>query len=192
LCGLKSPMNNLLGKLLLTGTIALAAVALPRLRAQPAGAPGTALYISVETDDPLAFDRFRYGQATRQVNEDLIIPTLRAQAPAMAAAAHWTGPLVVLADNASAPAGEPILRLTWSDNNVKVFAEYLPHSGAKAAFLGIVSRDSLAYHPTPDAALNRVLSATSPGGKHDEAVRANTEMELYLALQLVANHLAGK
>jgi hypothetical protein len=186
-------MKNLLGQLLYSGTIALAAVAVPHLRAaQPVALPGAALYVSIDTDDPLAFDRFRYGRDSGKVNEDLIVPTLRARAPAMAEAAHWTAPIVVLAENAKAPAGEPVLRLTWSDGNAKVFAEYLPTAGAKPYFLGVVSRDSLAYHPTPDLALNRVLSATSEEAKHDESVRANTEMELYLALGLVEQHVAGK
>jgi hypothetical protein len=193
LCGVFSPMKNLLGKLLFAGTIALAAGAVPHVRAaQPAALPGDALYVIIGTDDPLAFDRYRYGRDSGKVNQDLIVPTLRNQASAMAAAAHWAAPVVVLNENASPPAGEPVLRLTWGDGNAKVFAEYLPTAAAKAHFLGIVSRDSLAYHPTPDAALNRVLSATSEEAKHDEAIRANTEMELYLALQLVEEHLGHK
>src|ERR1700722_17846922 len=116
-------MKNLLGKLLLAGAIALTAVAVPHVRAaQPAAAPGNALYVTIGTDDPLAFDRFRYGRDAGKVNQDLIVPTLRAQAPAMAAAARWTTiPIVVLNENASPPAGEPVLRLTWSDGNMKVF-----------------------------------------------------------------------
>jgi len=186
-------MKNLLGKLLLAGTIALAAGAVPHVRAaQPAAAPGDALYVTIGTDDPLAFDRFRYGRDAGKVNQDLIVPTLRNQAPVMAAAARWTTPIVVLNENTSPPAGEPVLRLTWSDGNAKVFAEYLPTSSSHAHFLGVVSRDSLSYHPTPNEALNRVLSATSEEARHDEAVRANTEMELYLALQLVEEHLGHK
>ncbi len=87
--------------------------------------------------------------------------------------------------------GQPVLHLTWGDGG-KVFAEYSAPSAKKAYFLGIVSKDSLSYHPNPDAALNRVLSATSEGAKHDEAVRVNTEMQLYLALGLVKQHLAGR
>lgn len=184
-------MNNLLGTWLLAGTTALAAVSVPHLRAASASLPGAALYVTIGTDDPLAFDRFRFGHDTPKVNEDLIVPTLRAQAPAMAAAAHWTSPIVVLAEDATAPAGQPILHLTWGDGG-KVFAEYSDQTTRKPYFLGIVSKDSLSYHPTPDAALNRVLSATSEGARHDEVVRVNTEMQLYLALGLVEQHLARK
>ena len=177
---------------MLAGTLALAASALPAMRAaQPANLPGSALYVTIGTDDPLGFDRFRFGHDTPKVNEDLIVPTLRAKAPAMAAAAHWTAPLVVLAEDATPPAGQPVLHLTWGDGG-KVFAEYSAPSAKKPYFLGVVSKDSLSYHPTPDAALNRVLSATSEGAKHDEVVRVNTEMQLFLALGLVEQHLAGR
>ncbi len=184
-------MKTLLGKLLVTGTIALAAVAVPHLRAaQPVAAPGDALYVTIDTDDPLAFDRFRFADDGKTKNEDLIVPTLRARGPAMAEAAHWPTPLVALNEDASPPPNEPVLRLTWS--NGRVFAEYLEKKGAKPFFLGVVNRDSLAYHPTPDAALNKIMSATSGGAKHDETIRANTEMQLYLALDLLEKHLAGK
>ena len=109
----------------------------------------------------------------------------------MAAAAHWTAPIVVLAEDAKPPAGQPVLHLTWADGG-KVYAEYSATGAGKPYFLGIVSKDSLAYHPTPDAALNRVLSATSEEAKHDEAIRVNTEMQLYLALGLIEKHVGGK
>ena len=185
-------MKTFLRQLLLSGAVALMASAGPLLRAAPpVSGNGEALYVTIGTDDPLAFDRFRYGFATPKVNEDLIIPTLRAKAPDMAQAAHWSAPIVVLNEDTRPPAGQPVLRLTWSDGG-RVYAEYLATPAAKAVELGVVSRDSLAYHPTPDAALNRVLSATSEEARHDEAVRANTEMELYLALQLVEEHLGHK
>jgi hypothetical protein len=185
-------MKRFLGQWLLSGTVALAAIAAPRALAAPVAAPpGDTLYLAVGTDDPLAFDRLRYGRDSGQVNEDLIIPTLRARAAAMARAAGLEVPIVTLDEDARPPAGEPVLRLTWGLGG-KVFAEYLATAGARPVFLGVVSRDSLAYHPTPAAALNRVLSAPSGEARRDESVRANTEMQLYLALGLVRQHLAGR
>lgn len=184
-------MKNLLEKMLASGTIALAAIAVPHLRAAPPAAlPGDALYVTIDTDDPLAFDRFRYADDGKTKNEDLIVPALRHRAAELAAAARWTTPLVVLNEDTSPPPGEPVLRLTWS--NGRVFAEYLKAKGAKPFFLGVVNRDSLSYHPDANGALNRILSATSAGGKRDEAIRANTEMQLYLALDLLREHVAGK
>jgi hypothetical protein len=184
-------MKNLLGKMLQAGTIALAAIAVPHLRAAPVAAvPGDALYVAIDTDDPLAFDRFRYADDGRTRNEDLIVPTLRNRGPSMAEAAHWPTPIVALNEDASPPPDEPVLRLTWS--NGRVFAEFLAKKGAKPFFLGVVNRDSLSYHPHPDEALNRIMSATSGGAKHDETIRANTEMQLYLALDLLERHLVRK
>jgi hypothetical protein len=176
--------------------LASAALALPRIAAAPA-ATGDTLYVTVDSDDPIAFKLFRYGYND---GKDLIIDTLRAKAGDMAQAAHWSGPIVVLDENTPPPAGAHVLRLNWDDSggsaagvqtlgggrserDFTVSAEYLPNPDAKPRYLGVVSRESLAFHPTPDLVYTRIRSAPNDFARRDETVRAKTELNLFLALQ---------
>lgn len=185
--------------------IAGAALTLPRLAADTPAAPTAsgAIYITISYDDPIAFEHFRYGFND---GKDLILETLRAKAAEMAQAAHWTAPIVVLDDKTPPPAGAPVLRLSWDDSgapyagaqtlspsadrNFTVSAEYLPNKDAKPYYLGVVSRESLAFHPTPDLVYTRIRSAPNQFARRDETIKADTELNLYLALQRIEKHLS--
>jgi hypothetical protein len=182
-------MKKFFGNSLVLGAIACAALAIPHLAAAPAAAPaaGSSLYVTISYDDPIAFEHFRYGFND---GKDIIIGTLRAKAAEMAQAAHWTMPIVVLDENTAPPAGAPVLRLTW-DNQLAVEAEYLPNKDAKATYLGVVSREPLAFHPTPDLVITRIRSAPNAFARRDETVKANTELNLYLALQRIEEHVGS-
>ncbi len=180
-------MKTFLHKFLLSGAVALAAVAIPQLRAaSSAAATGDKLYVTIDYDDPIAFERFRYGFND---GKDLILGTLRAKAAEMAQAAHWATQVVVLDEKTQPPEGAPVLRLTWSHD--AVLAEYLPNKDAKAYYLGVVNRTSLAFHPTPAAVITRINSAPNSLARRDERIRADTELNLYLALGLVEKHLSA-
>jgi len=196
-------MKKLFGHPLLWGAIVCAGLILPRLSAAPAAAPDRSgpLYITIAYDDPIAFEHFRYGFND---GKDLILGTLRAKAAEMAQAAHWTAPIVVLDDKTPPPAGAPVLRLSWDDSgapfagaqtlnpsadrNFTVSAEYLPNKDAKATYLGVVSRESLAFHPNPDEVYTRIRSAPNNFARRDETIKADTELNLFLALQRIEKH----
>jgi hypothetical protein len=196
-------MKKLLGHPLLWSAIACAALVLPRLTAATPPAPGP-IYVTISYDDPIAFEHFRYGFND---GKDLILGTLRTKAAEMAHAAHFTAPIVVLDDKTPPPAGAPVLRLSWDDSgapyagaqtlspsadrNFTVSAEYLPDKDAKASYLGVVSRESLAFHPTPDLVYTRIRSAPNDFVRRDETIKADTELNLFLALQRAEKHLGS-
>jgi hypothetical protein len=187
-------MKNILRYPLFLGALAVAVLALPRLSAatplpDAPAVPG-ALYVTIAYDDPIAFEHFRYGFND---GKDLILGTLQAKATAMAQAAHWTAPIVVLDEKVQPPPGAPVLRLSWDDggNAFTVSAEYLPNRDAKADYLGVVSRESLAFHPTPDLVYTRIAQAPNQFARRDETIRADTELNLFLSLQRIEKHLGS-
>jgi hypothetical protein len=193
-------MKSSLGRFLLWAVLACAIPGVPRAAAAPQ--PAGPLYITIAYDDPIAFEHFRYGFND---GKDLILGTLRNKADEMARYAHWDIPIVVLDDKVQPPPGAPVLRLSWDDSGAPyagaqtlspsadrhftVSAEYLPDREAKAHYLGVVSRESLAFHPTPDAVYTRIRSAPNEFARRDETIRANTELSLFLALQRVKKQL---
>jgi hypothetical protein len=187
-------MKKILRYPLVLGALAVA-LALPRLSAATLRLPDApavpgALYITIAYDDPIAFEHFRYGFND---GKDLILGTLQAKAGEMAHAAHWTAPIVVLDEKAQPPPGAPVLRLSWDDggNTFTVSAEYLPNRDAKADYLGVVSRESLAFHPTPDLVYTRIAAAPNQFARRDETIRADTELNLFLSLQRIEKHLGS-
>lgn len=158
----------------------------PALRAG-AGAPasGGKLYVTIETFDPIKFNDYRHG---RKQPGDLVLSTLKGTATASANLAGLNDEVVVLDEDVKAPEGAPVLRLTWTDGRRTVTAD-LTENG-KNHFLGLVSRKTMLDHPEHKRLLRTVTSALLPEDRNDATVQVQTEINLYFALKLTANHRA--
>jgi hypothetical protein len=169
---------------LLLGMLALAAPAVSPVRADGL-VPGEKLYVKVVFDNPIFEEHYRYGYND---GKDIVLGTLRDRAETDAKKAGWPTPIVVLDDKTPPPADEPVLRITWT-NPGDVVAEYLPNKDAKAYYLGVLSRRSLAFGPDPNGALNRIASAPNDLAKRDQQVKENVDNYLYTALGYTEKHL---
>ena len=73
-----------------------------------------------------------------------------------------------------------MLRLTWTEDAVT--AELLVRTGTKPVYLGVVSRSPLSEHPDYKAMRQEIDQSGSSDRQHDAALRAQTRLQLYLAL----------
>jgi hypothetical protein len=150
--------------------------------AEVASAPaGDKLYVNIEYYDPIRFDHMRYARST---GDELILATLKDSAAAQARFAGYAGEIAVLDEHAKAPAGAPVLTLTWNDGAVA--ADFAHHGQSK--FLGIVNREPLSYHPDFRNMQRSIDSAGLADARRDAAVRAGVQMDLYLALHYLVHY----
>lgn len=180
--------------------VALAAVScsnqpIPGANGRP---PGDKLYVTIAYDDPIFFEHFRYAYDV--TGKDIVLGTLRDKAAFDASKAGWPTPIVVLDEKTPPPPDEPILRLTWiketsgmnlaaDSTNGTVTAEYLPNRNAKPYYLGVVSRQSLAFGPDPNGAIESIQTAPNDLARRDARVEAQIEMYLYEGLQMLEQRL---
>lgn len=176
-------MNILRPALLLALLVLLFAPALRANAATPAS--GGRLYVTIETFDPIKFNDYRHG---RKQPGDLILGTLKGTAADSARLAGMDDEVVVLDEDAKAPEGAPVLRLTWTDGRRTVTAD-LTENG-KNHYLGVVSRKPMLDHPEHQRLLRTVTSALLPEDRNDATVQVQTEMNLYFALKLTADRRA--
>ena len=104
------------------------------------------------------------------------------QPKAAAKAAHWDGPVTVLDYGTPAPAGAQILLLTWDRGMASLV------QGTNKAYLGVVIYRPLAFHPDHERIIRQIAPSTRPEEHYDSLLRAHTEMRLFVALQLAAEH----
>lgn len=145
------------------------------------------LYVTIDALEPM---EFRHQRRALADGSELILTTLRDSAAAQARFAHYDGEVVVLDEKAKPPASTQVLRLTWTADAVA--AELLPVSGGKAINLGIVSGLPLAQHPDYDRMYAEVSRQTLKDARRDALMRAETQMNLYLALQRAGRVLSPK
>ena len=148
-------------------------------------AAGRKLYVTIDTFDPMKFDELRYA---RSESGEIVLSTLKATAAASAKFAGLADEVVVLEENAKAPAGASVLCLTWTDGRRTVTAD-LTENG-KNSYLGVPSRISFLSHPDHKRITRELRSAVMPDASSDAAVRAETEMNLYFALKMTADRRA--
>jgi hypothetical protein len=169
--------------LLLALSALLLAPALSASTANPA--TGGKLYVTIETFDPIKFNDYRHGL---KQSGDLVLSTLKETAAASAKLAGLNDEVVVLDDDVKAPAGAPVLSLTWTDGRKTVTAD-LTENG-KNHFLGVVSRKDMLLHPEHLRLTRTLTSAALPEAHRDAVVRTETEMNLYFALKLTVDFRA--
>jgi hypothetical protein len=169
--------------LLLVLSVLLFAPALRAGAATPAS--GGKLYVTIETFDPIKFNDYRHGL---KQSGDLVLSTLKETAAASAKLAGLNDEVVVLDDDVKAPAGAPVLCLTWTDGRRTVTAD-LTENG-KNHYLGVVSRKDMLLHPEHQRLMRMLTSAALPEAYRDAVVRTETEMNLYFALKLTVDHRA--
>jgi hypothetical protein len=157
----------------------------PVLRAAETAASGEKLYVTIETFEPIEFNELRQSHVKKG---EIVLNTLKDTAAASAQLAGLSADVVVLDDEAKAPAGAPVLRLTWTDGRRSVTAD-LTENG-KNHYLGVVSRESLLSHPDHMRLQREVDFAFPSHVRRDAVVRTETEANLYFALKLVANRRA--
>lgn len=139
------------------------------------------LYVSIDTFDPIRFDRLRHA---RSEPGEIVLSTLKATAAASAKFAGLADEVVVLEEDAKAPEGASVLRLTWTGGRT-VTAD-LTENG-RNFYLGVPSRMSFWSHPDHKRLASELRSAVMPDASSDAAVRAETEMNLYFALKMTVN-----
>ncbi|HVW22607.1 MAG TPA: hypothetical protein VHC86_15435 [Opitutaceae bacterium] len=169
---------------LLLGALTLAGPAVARLAADGL-VPGEKLYVTIGFDNPIFEEHYRYGYND---GKDIVLDTLRERAADDAKKAGWPTPIVVLGDKSQPPPNEPVLRITWTDQNA-VVGEYLPNKDAKPYYLGVLSRTALAFGPDPNGAVSRIHSAVNDLARRDQQVKEDVATYLYVALGLTEKHL---
>jgi hypothetical protein len=142
------------------------------------------VYITMHTSEPMQFERRRYGDDTGQ---ELIHSTLVQSAAEQAEYAELKRKVIVVPEGEAAPAGALELRLHWG--NGVVTAEVVDGVSPKPKYLGVVSRTELSYHPNGQKMISRVHRAGLRDVRAEALMRAQVEMNLYLALQRVAREL---
>ncbi len=158
----------------------LLAAALPVVASEPlADATDGTLYVTIDTLEPMEFKHFRRARAD---GRELILSTLKMTADAQARFAGYPGGVVVLDEDTEPPEGAPSLRLTWAEEAVT--AELI--TGGKPRYLGVVNRNPLSEHPDFNRMRREIDRSGSTDRKRDAIVRAETQMNLYLALKLAA------
>jgi len=154
----------------------------------PAGAtsPSDRLYVTVETSNEVAFDRYRWSTET---GADLVIPTLKAKAVPEARAAGFTGEIVVLDENTPAPPDARVLRLTWSPaghrHDMTIQVEYLLNAKAHAKFLGVVSRQNLRNSREYEEFADKLMLPKFVPDKRDAIEAAKIAYGLYFGLESI-------
>jgi hypothetical protein len=143
------------------------------------------LYVTVDSLDPVQFDR---GRNARETGQELIVATLKNKAAQEAALVHLNRRVIVLDDGVKAPVGAAELRLTWTGG---VTADLFNGKDAKSKYLGVVSHTPLSFHPNFKAMQTDIRSHTMPDEHHDALLRADIEMYLYIALQRTARELGS-
>jgi hypothetical protein len=161
--------------LLVASLVALGAFA-PAAQAQDPAVPA-ALHVVIRAHDPITFHQLRHGLAD---GKELILSTLRLSADQEAGYAQYPGDVVVGDEKTAPPEDAPVLRLTWTEDAVT--AELLVRSGAKPVYLGVVSRSPLSEHPDYKAMRQEIDQSGSSDRQRDATVRAQTRLQLYLAL----------
>lgn len=152
------------------------------VRAAEAPAPaGNPLYVRIETSDPIYFDRLRYAVTN---GDELVLSTLKATAAEQARFAGYTGEVVVLDEKARAPDGALVLVLSWDGKSV--FANV--GQGGKDKYLGVVNRLPLSYHPDYNRMRRSIDQAGLQDARRDATLRAEVQMELYLALKYLVKY----
>ena len=165
--------------LLLAGAGALFALLPSRLAAAALTvSPATeTVYVKIESPDLITFHRYRLAEVN---GSELILSTLKQTAADQARFAGYTGPVSVLDDDAKAPAGAPVLLLTWQGD--EVFATL--RRGDREQSLGVVSRTKLSTHPDyPE--MRKSLDKGLSEERRDAHLRATTQMNLYVALRIL-------
>lgn len=145
------------------------------------------LYVTIDALEPM---EFRHQRRALVDGSELILTTLQETATAQARFAGFSGEVIVLADKAKPPASARVLRLTWTAETVA--ADLLPVDGGKAINLGIVSGLPLTQHPDYDRMHTEVSRHTLKDERRDALLRAQTQMNLYLALQRAGRVLSAK
>lgn len=145
------------------------------------------LYVTIDALEPM---EFRHQRRALADGSELILTTLQESAAAQARFAHYNGEIVVLAEKAKPPASARVLRLTWTAEAVA--AELLPVDGGKVINLGIVSGLPLTQHPDYDRMYAEITRHTLKDARRDVLLRAQTQMNLYLALQRAGRVLSAK
>lgn len=154
----------------------------------PAGStsPSDRLYVTVETSNEVAFDRYRWSTET---GADLVIPTLKAKAAPMAKAAGFIGEIVVLDENVPAPPDARVLRLTWSPaghrHDMTIQIEYLFNSKAHPKFLGVVSNQNLRYSPEYEEFADKLMVPKFVPDRRDTIEAAKIAYSLYFGLERI-------
>ncbi len=142
-------------------------------------APDRTLFVVVENVDDTNFELERYSRVN---GHEIVMTTLKAHATELAKAAHWDGPVTVLDYGTAAPAGAQILLLTWDRGMASLV------QGTNKAYLGVVIYRPLAFHPDHERIIRQIAPSTRPEEHYDSLLRAHTEMRLFVALQLAAEH----
>lgn len=155
--------------------------------ASPATSSVPVIYVTIDALEPLEFRHYRRALGD---GSELILTTLKQSAAEQARLAHCAGEVVVLDEKAAPPAKSPVLRLTWTADAVA--AELLPADGGKAINLGIVSGLPLTQHPDYDRMHAEVSRQGLKDHRRDALLRAQTQMNLYLALQRATRVLQAK
>ena len=137
------------------------------------------LFVAVENIDDTNFELERYSRVNGQ---EIVMTTLKAHATELAKAAHWDGTVTVLDYGASAPVGAQILLLTWDRGQASLI------QGRNETYLGVVTLRPLAFHPDHKRIVRQIAPSTRPEEHYDSLLRAHTEMRLFVALQLAAEH----
>jgi hypothetical protein len=162
---------------------AFAALTLPFITcATKAESPSSdTVYVTIENFDPIRFDRMRYSLMT---GDELILATLKGSAAEQAHFAGYPGTVIVLDENAKPPAGATVLTLTWNGNAVAADV----NQAGKGKYLGIVNRLPLSYHPDFKRLQQSIDTAGVPDARRDAALRAEVQMNLFLALQYLVRY----
>lgn len=155
--------------------------------ASPATPSAPVLYVTIDALEPLDFRHYRRALVD---GTELILTTLKQSAAAQARLANCPGEVVVLDEKVTPPAKSPVLRLTWTAEAVA--AELFPADGGKAINLGIVSGLPLTQHPNYDRMHAEISRQGLKDHRRDALLRAQTQMNLYLALQRATRILQAK
>lgn len=161
----------------------LLAAPLPVLAAPATGADET-VYVSIDSPELISFARFRLA---RENGDELILSTLQSAAAEQAHFSGYPGKVIVLDEQASAPAGAKVLMLTWSDG--VVFATLMQNGREQS--LGVVSRNQLSEHPDYQAMRREIDRHQLREARRDAELRAATQMNLYQALKYLQQKQAA-
>lgn len=167
----------------------LLALVAPAFAADTATPPArhSTLYVIIDALEPM---EFRHQRRALADGSELILTTLQESATTQARFAGYGGEVIVLAEKAQPPASARVLRLTWTGETVA--ADLLPVGGTKAVNLGVVSGLPLTQHPDYDRMHAEVSRHTLKDERRDALLRAQTQMNLYLALQRAGRVLSAQ
>ncbi len=145
------------------------------VKVAPAAEP---VYVKIESNQMIWFEHYRYSEANG--SEEIILSTLKQTAVDQARFAGYPGAVIVLDDGAKVPEGAPVLLLTWNGETVNATLI----RGDRETSLGVVSRSSTSTHPDY-ANMRQFLDKGPHLERRDAVLRANTQMNLYVALRLL-------